>query len=115
MVFTSLIPNTVSPVIKRALKIHGSGFSTDKTGMKIYMESEDGAVSKMLKILKIEDTLLTVGFPGTIAGDYRIRVKREIGARVFNARFSSRDVNKLEARIVIESISPSTGSPFGGT
>ena len=78
----------------------------------MYIISEDSNKEYQLKILKNNDTVLTVGYSGSLAGIYRLQVT-ETGVRTSAA--ATPTANKLTAKIVIGSISPLTGSPYGGT
>ena len=109
MIITSLSPSSVSPVIKQAVAILGSGFGTDKSAVKVYMHTP--TTSKQLKVLKIEPTKLTVGFPGSPAGTYHLSVKSlTTGVSIADPP----SANVLTAKVVITSISPNQGSGYGG-
>ena len=123
IIIESMAPNSVSPVIKQAIRISGSGFGSNKNHLNVIMKKTGSSNNeeKKLKVLRITDSLLTVGFPGCLPGTYSISIHKEQVTETGTIKSSSivlegsPDANILTAKVSIQSISPLTGSPYGGT
>ena len=76
------------------------------------MINEDNNKEYQLKIMKINDTVLTVGYTGSLAGIYRFQIT-ETGVRT--SQPTNPQAHQLTAKIIIENIQPLSGSPYGGT
>ena len=72
----ALVPNSVSPVIKQAIEIHGTGFGTNKSALEVYMINQARTKEYPMKILRIEENILLVGYPGSLSDTYFIHVTK---------------------------------------
>jgi len=69
----SISPSSWSPVRKSVMTITGQGFGNDTTFLQAYISNSSGNVYKM-KILKGNDSELTVGIPGGLPGTYVVNI-----------------------------------------
>lgn len=107
----SVSPQSYNPALKGIMNITGIGFGTDKTGIRVDLANGSGKVYPM-RILSLNDTFIKVGIPGGLAGDYKVQVNL-IGMGEIMP--NSTNVNNFTYELVINSITPSSGSYYGGT
>lgn len=93
------------------MNITGIGFGTDKNALRVDLANASGKVYPM-RILQLNDTYIRVGIPGGLAGKYKVQVNM-IG--VGEIMPNSSTVNDFAYELVMTSVSPSTGSYYGGT
>lgn len=104
-------PQSYNPALKGVMNITGVGFGTDPAALRVDLANSSGKVYPM-RILSLNDTFIKVGIPGGLAGDYKVQVNI-IGLGELLPNASS--VNDFTYELVITSISPSSGSYYGGT
>lgn len=97
--------------MKGVMNITGVGFGTDVTQLTVYLTNSSGNIYQM-KVLTATDTLLKVGIPGGLPGNFDVNV---IKTGFGNAFPNPTTANDFTYEVVIDSISPSTGSIGGGT
>jgi hypothetical protein len=83
--------------------------------LTISLNRDDGKKSYKLKILKVNDTYIEVGFPGSLAGRYKLNIKKINISHVTLSQPAISGADLLKIGVFIYSISPQTGSPYGGT
>lgn len=66
---SSISPASASPVLKSIMTIQGSGFGTNLTAVSVYLSNDTGKVYTF-RVLSVNDTTITCGIPGGIAGTY---------------------------------------------
>ena len=76
---------------------------------------DDGKKSYKLKILKLNDTTITIGFPGSLPGRYKINIKKTLNNSVIYSRANQTGADLIKVGVFVYSVSPSQGSPYGGT
>lgn len=55
------------------MEITGSGFGTDVADITVHLTNSSGKVYEM-RVLSVEDTLITCGIPGGLPGDFEVKV-----------------------------------------
>lgn len=66
----------MNPAIKIPIKVTGNGFGLNKNNLKVTIKRiYDGKIYQ-LKILKINNTFMEVGFPGSLPGKYKLSIKK---------------------------------------
>lgn len=107
----SISPNSFNPAMKGTMNITGSGFGLNMSGIRVDISNGSGKVYPM-RILSMNDTVIKVGIPGGLTGVYRVEVnKLGVGEPFPNTT----DANVFTYELVITSISPNSGSLYGGT
>ena len=97
--------------MKGTMNITGSGFGLNMSGIRVDISNGSGKVYPM-RILSMNDTVIKVGIPGGLTGVYRVEVNK-LG--VGDAFPNTTDANVFTYELVITSISPNSGSLYGGT
>jgi hypothetical protein len=111
-VIQSLSPNTLNPALKKVMTITGSGFGTNIANVFVYLSNSTGKIYS-LKVLTLTDTMIKVGLSGGLPGIFTVHVSLpgsngdSIPATVGADQFSY--------VVSITSVSPATGSYYGGT
>lgn len=72
----SIFPNSLNPTIKRPLRIYGENFGNTSANLKIILSRLDGKKNYFLKVLRVDDTYMEVGFPGSLNGMYKLTIKK---------------------------------------
>lgn len=108
---SSLSPSSSNPAIKGALQITGNGFGSSASGVKVFLSNSTGKVYQ-LKVLSLNNTHIKAGLPGGNAGNYKVEVNVPSTG---DSIVSSAGANNFAYELKITSISPSTGSFYGGT
>jgi hypothetical protein len=93
------------------MNITGIGFGTDRSAIRVDLANASGKVYPM-RILQLNDTFIKVGIPGGLAGKYKVQVNL-IGLGEIMPNSST--VNDFAYELVMTSVTPSTGSFYGGT
>jgi hypothetical protein len=107
---TAISPVSASPVLKAIMNITGSGFGTNASLVQVYLSNGTGNIYPM-RILSITDTFIQCGIPGGLPGQFQVNVNTTDGY----ALISPTGANNFVYEVVITSVSPSTGSVYGGT
>lgn len=107
----SVSPQSHNPSLKGIMIITGSGFGTNINGIRVDLANSSGKVYKM-RVLVMNDTYIKAGIPGGLTGKYKVQVNI-IG--VGEALPSSTTVNDFAYELIINSVTPSSGSYNGGT
>ena len=108
---SSISPTSCNPALKGALTINGNRFGTNVTAVKVFLSNSTGKVYQ-LKILSLTDTQIKAGLPGGNAGTYKVEVNV---ATTGDSLTFTVGANQFSYEVVINSISPSSGSYYGGT
>jgi hypothetical protein len=108
----SLTPASANPGLKGTITINGENFGNDTSAVQIFLANATGKIYQ-LPILTISNTSILAGLPGGNSGSFILQVSlpngngdsiaATINSNVFNYVFS------------VSSISPTTGSYYGGT
>jgi hypothetical protein len=113
---SQVVPNSLNPTLKQPLKINGFGFGNNISSLSVFLEKEGGSKNYRLKILKlINDTAIEVGFPGALAGMYKIKAKRVDLGGVTLSRPTATAADVVKVGVFINAVIASFGSPYGGT
>lgn len=107
----SVNPQTYNPSLKGTMEITGSGFGSNINGVRVDLANSSGKVYKM-RILVLNDTYIKVGIPGGLAGKYKVQVNI-LG--VGEAIPDTSSANDFTYELVINSVTPTSGSYNGGT
>jgi hypothetical protein len=107
----SIAPISWSPVMKGVMNITGSGFGTDVSQITVYLTNSSGNIYQM-KVLSVTDDLIKAGIPGGLPGMFDVNV---IKTGFGNAIPTPTTANDFTYEVVIDSISPTSGSIGGGT
>jgi hypothetical protein len=107
----SISPISWSPVMKGVMNITGSGFGTDASQLTVYLTNSSGNIYQM-KVLSASDTLIKAGIPGGLPGMFDVNV---IKTGLGNAISNPTTANDFTYEVVIDSVSPISGSIGGGT
>ena len=105
----------MNPTLKQPLKINGSNFGNMSSSIVVMIYRDDGKKNYRLKILNIRDEYMEVGFPGALAGRYRLSIKRIFNNSAVYSRPLNNNGDLLTVGVFVYSVSPQTGSPYGGT
>jgi hypothetical protein len=108
---SSLSPSSSNPALKGALTITGNRFGTNSAAVKVFLSNATGKIYP-LKVLSINNTEIKVGLPGGNAGSYKVEVNV---ASIGDSLATTAGANDFTYELKINSISPSTGSFYGGT
>ncbi len=108
---TSISPISWSPVMKGVMNITGTGFGTDLSKLTVYLTNSSGNIYQM-KVLSANDTFIKAGIPGGLPGNFDVNVIKE---GFGNAIANPTTANDFVYEVVIESVTPNTGSISGGT
>ncbi len=108
---SAISPNSWSPVLKGVMSITGTGFGTDPSLLRVFLSNSTGNVYE-LKVLSATDTLIKTGIPGGLPGNFDVNVIKSGFGSAFT---SSPTANDFVYEVVIDSVSPTTGSYEGGT
>ncbi len=93
------------------MNITGSGFGTDPSLLTVYLTNSSGNIYQM-KVLSASDTLIKAGIPGGLPGMFDVNV---IQTGFGNAVPNPTTANDFTYEVVIDSVSPTSGSIGGGT
>jgi hypothetical protein len=107
----SLSPSSQNPALKGALIINGNGFGTNISAATVFLSNSTGKIYQ-LKIISLNDTQIKVGLPGGEAGVYKVEVNLPAKGDSIAVTANS---NQFVYEFKITSVSPTTGSIFGGT
>lgn len=107
----SISPQGASPVLKGILTITGTNFGLNISAVHVSLANSTGRVYPM-RVLSLNDTVITCGLPGGLQGGYDVKVMID---GIGDATPVTVDVDDFKYELAIESISPSSGSYYGGT
>ena len=93
------------------MEITGRGFGVDSSAIRVDLANSSGKVYPM-RVLNINDSYIKVGIPGGLTGKYSVQVNL-IG--VGEILPSSSSITDFAYELVFTSVSPATGSYYGGT
>lgn len=108
---TSIDPISASPVLKAQMVITGSGFGIDKSLIEVWLTNSTGNIYQM-RVLELSDTSIKTGISGGLPGQFDVNV---IKTGDGNAIANPTTANDFIYEVLISSVSPSTGSVYGGT
>lgn len=91
--------------------ISGNRFGSSSNGVKVFLSNATGKVYE-LNVLNMNDTYMRVGLPGGGAGTYFVEVNIPGNGDSVPA---TTNANRFRYLFNINSISPQTGSFYGGT
>lgn len=107
----SISPTSANPGVKGTLEINGDKFGTNDTAVQVFLSNSTGKIYQ-LTILKLNNTYIKVGLPGGEAGSFKVQVNvASAGDSIPNPPTS----NAFSYVFSISSVSPSSGSYYGGT
>lgn len=109
---TALSPASANPGIKGMLEISGSGFGIDPSVVKVFLSNATGKVYQ-LNIFNLNNTYIKTGLPGGLPGVFTVEVN--LASSVGDSIAASPGVNTFTYAFSVSSISPSSGSIYGGT
>jgi hypothetical protein len=107
----SVSPTSANPTKKGVMTILGSGFGSSVSDVTIYLANSTGKIYKM-RVLSVNDSTILAGIPGGLPGNYSVQVSINGVGDIppFNAI-----ANLFAYQVSILSITPNTGSYYGGT
>lgn len=110
---TQIAPTSASPVLKGFLEINGTGFGTDLSLLSAYLVNSTGSRVYALNVITATaGTYLKVRLPGGESGVFTVVVNK-LGAG--DSVEATTGIATFTYEIVVTSITPTTGSPNGGT
>lgn len=108
---TAVSPASSNPTWKTTLTITGTSFGSDIAVCKVFLANATGKVYP-LKVLSLSDTTIRAGLSGGYPGNYIVQVT--IGT-IGDAVVGSVGANSFSYSIIVSSVTPQTGSNYGGT
>lgn len=109
-IFT-VYPQSHNPSLKGIMEITGVGFGTDQNALRVDLANATGKVYRM-RILSLNDTYIKVGIPGGLAGKFKVQVNKISQGEIMP---NDTSCNDFTYELVINSVTPNTGSYNGGT
>lgn len=104
-------PQSLNPSLKSIIEIIGVGFGTNANAIRVDLANSSGKVYS-LRVLTINDTYIKAGIPGGLTGKFEVQVNL-LG--IGEAIASPTTANDFAYELVVNSVTPSTGSYYGGT
>jgi hypothetical protein len=105
------VPQSHNPSLKGTMEIRGIGFGINANSIRVDLANSSGKVYRM-RVLTLNDTYIKVGIPGGLTGKYKVQVNLiGLGEAIPN----NTNVNDFAYELIINSVSPSSGSYYGGT
>ncbi len=93
------------------MEIRGIGFGINANSIRVDLANSSGKVYRM-RVLTLNDTYIKVGIPGGLTGKYKVQVNLiGLGEAIPN----NTNANDFAYELIINSVSPSAGSYYGGT
>lgn len=93
------------------MEIRGIGFGNNTNSIRVDLANSSGKVYRM-RVLTLNDTYIKVGIPGGLTGKYKVQVNLiGLGEAIPN----NTNVNDFAYELIINSVTPATGSYYGGT
>lgn len=111
-IIQSISPNSLNPGLKKVMTITGSGFGTNPSGVTVSLSNSTGKIYQ-LKVLSLSDTTIKVGLSGGLPGVFTVQVS--LPNSNGNSVPATVGADQFSYVFTITSISPTTGSYFGGT
>ena len=108
---SGISPASFNPAKKGVMTISGSGFGNNESSLTVHLSNASGNVYEM-KILSVNDSAIECGIPGGRPGNFDVVVTLAGSGDI--PPVSSSD-NDFVYELVINSISPTSGSHHGGT
>ena len=106
----SVVPASSNPKLKTILQINGNGFGSDLSAVSVFLGNSSGQIYQ-LHVKEVQDGVIKCGLPGGSQGNYEVQV---ILTGFGYAVPSAVGVNAFSYSFQIDSISPSSGSYYGG-
>lgn len=107
----SINPISWNPALKGIMEINGTGFGSNISNVLVYLGNGSGNAYQM-RILKINDTYIKCGIPGGLPGQFKVLVNIIGSGNILPTPLTAND---FTYELVINSITPSSGSYNGGT
>jgi hypothetical protein len=107
----SLSPTSANPGVKGVLEVNGLNFGTNASNLQVFLSNSSGKIYQ-LSILDSSDTYLKVGLSGGLAGAFTLQVNLPVAG---DSVAASAGADLFNYAVSIQSISPTTGSMYGGT
>lgn len=99
-------------MVRGSITVTGTGFGTDKTKLNAWLTKNGVNVYQMDVLEATSITSLKLKIPSGQSGEFRVKVlQTDLGFAVVTPV----DANKFTYGIFVDSVSPATGSKFGGT
>lgn len=108
----SISPASSNPTRKTKIVINGTGFGSDKSVVSVHLVNETSKVYE-LKILTVNNSCIQAGLSGGLPGNYTLEVILTNGQGQAQPTVAGADHFTYE--FAITSVSPQTGSFYGGT
>ena len=104
-------PASYNPAKKGVMTISGIGFGNNESALTVHLANGSGKVYEM-RVLTANDTSIDCGIPGGLPGEFDVMVTLAGYGDIPPYNASSND---FVYELVLDSISPSFGSHYGGT
>lgn len=111
-IISSISPNSLNPGLKKVMTITGSGFGIDASVVSVYLTNSTGKIYT-LKVLSLSDTTIKVGLSGGLPGTFTVQVS--LASSSGDSVPATIGADQFSYVVKITSISPTTGSYYGGT
>ncbi len=109
---TSIDPISANPAMKGKMTVSGINFGSDVSKIKAYLSNSTVSKIYQLQVLTVQSSLIELGLPGGLAGQYFLEMSHtDLGNFGVVAGASV----QFSYELSISSISPSSGSYYGGT
>jgi hypothetical protein len=107
----SISPTSANPGIKGTLEINGQGFGNDSSLLRVFLSNSTGKAYQ-LRVINSTSTYIKAGLPGGVAGTFTVEVNLpSVGDSVLAVNGS----NTFKYQVSVSSVSPASGSYYGGT
>lgn len=110
-IISSIAPPSHNPAIKGLLNITGTGFGTVAANIQVFLSNSSGKVYQ-LRVIAATDTRITVGLSGGLPGVFTVQITlpNSVGNSI-----ATGGADQFQYLCSITSISPTSGSYYGGT
>jgi hypothetical protein len=110
-IISSISPISSNPTIKTTITIQGSGFGSNQSAVEVFLANATGKIYQ-LKIITFSNATIVAGLSGGEPGVFTVQVTID---GMGDSRPGSSGADQFAYSVSITSVSPSTGSYFGGT
>lgn len=110
-IISAISPTSQNPAVKGILSINGSGFGNVAANIQVFLSNSSGKVYQ-LRVIQASDTQITVGLSGGLPGVFTVQVT--LPSSVGNS-IATAGADQFQYLCSITSISPTSGSYYGGT